>query len=160
MLLLLHNGLKPLSLQLELYDVYLYSSWLWEPQKLLGALHRAQEEQVPSCQPCSLSLQQLNTADYETKQKRSSFNWTSNWCKDQRGSKQNTTWKRTIQSIKQMLYFPYLEVQMQRKGSNHWNQHPIWQEPGFLPCFISEMLYSSHVWGVFCLVWGFLSHSS
>lgn len=81
--------------------------------------------------------------------KRGSFHWTWNWCKDQSRSEKNTTWKRTVQGIKQIFFSPYLVVQMQSEASSHWSQYPTWQEPGFhLQCFnlwfMSEQLHSSH----------------
>lgn len=61
------------------------------------------------------ALQWLGTTDYEAKQQRSSFHWTWNWCKDQSRSVQNTTWKRTVQGIKQMLFFLPCDIEMQTK---------------------------------------------
>lgn len=96
------------------------------------------------------ALQWLGTTDYEAKQQRSSFHWTWNWCKDQSRSVQNTTWKRTVQGIKQMLFFLPCYIEMQTEASSHWSQYPTWQEPGFhLQSFnswlMSEPLHFPHV---------------
>lgn len=75
-----------------------------EPRTPRRSRHPAAGLALPlSAEPCRTGYRWLRN---ETK--RGSFHWTWNWCKDQSRREKNTTWKNTVQGIKQIFFPPTL----------------------------------------------------